>query len=276
MELIAEIGINHNGDLGIAKKLIDAAAAAGCDYVKFQKRDIETLFTPEELAQKKDSPWGTTYREYKEALEFDFDDYAAINLYCKNRVGWFASPWDIPSVGFLSRFNVPFIKIASASNNDDSLLEACRDTGIPIILSTGMSDADMIDHAVDILGRKNIYCIMQCTSTYPTKKEDVNIAGMYWLKGKYPWAKIGFSNHYPGLTAMQAAIAHGADMLEFHVTLDRAMWGSDQAASIEPEGVYKIAKYARDMPLMIGDRCKFVCEDEKPISKKLRRIPCVF
>ena len=188
MEIIAEIGINHNGDLGIAKKLIDASAVAGCDYVKFQKRDINTLFTKEQLDSPKDSPWGTTYREYKDRLEFTVDQYAEIDWYCFEKgYRWLASPWDVPSVRFLiNNFDIPFIKVASASITEYDLLVEIKKTGKPIILSSGMANLKMLDAAIDVLGKKNIYCIMQCTSTYPTADDDMNLMCIPLLKEKYP------------------------------------------------------------------------------------------
>ena len=275
-EIIAEIGINHNGDLEIVKKLIDVAAAAGCDYVKFQKRNLTTCFTPYELMQRKESPWGVTYRDYKEHLEFSTEQYIEIDEYCKGKIKWFASPWDTNSLAFLSRYNPEFIKIPSALITDENYLKACRlealKSGCKIIISTGMADQQMVDNAINIVGLDVIHCIMQCVSTYPSRTEDLNLNYIHTLKKKYPNTKIGFSNHHPGLLGMTVAVAFGAEMLEMHITLDRSMYGSDQAASIEPPGIFKIVKYCKEIKLMKGDTEKKIVEDELPIIEKLRRV----
>ena len=271
IEIIGEIGINHNGDLEIAKKLITIAAAAGMDYVKLQKRTIDAVYSKEELDKPRDSPWGTTTREQKEGLEFNFSDYTEINTHCNAlSIPWFASPWDIESIHFLNYFKMPFLKIPSALITDVKFLEVCKATPFPFILSTGMSTEDMIAGAVDVLGIDRIYCIMHCTSTYPSKEKEQNIEYINVLKDRYPKVKIGFSNHSPGLLSMIAAMANGAEMIEMHITLDRSMYGSDQPASIEPSGIFKFCKYARDIENIMGDGVKQIYPSEVPIIKKLR------
>jgi len=273
VELVAEVGINHNGDINIAKKLIDVAVLAGFDYVKFQKRVVGLVYTEEELNTLRESPWGTTTREQKEGLEFNTSDYMAIDKYCRDKgIQWFASPWDYKSLEFCAKsFKTPFIKIPSALITNDEFLERAKSYKKPIILSTGMSEEWMIERAVDIIGEHNIYCLMHCTSTYPSKPDEQNLKYITRLKEMYPYIKIGFSNHNSGLIYMVGAMALGAEMIEMHITLDRTMYGSDQSASIEPEGMLKLAKYARGMEKALGDGIKCVYESELPIIKKLRR-----
>jgi len=241
VEVIAEIGINHNGSLEIVKKLIDIVSSAGISLVKFQKRTIEVIYTKEELDKPRESPFGTTTWEQKQGLEFSMSEYILIDSYCTQKgIAWLASPWDKESAFFLSQFKIPFLKIPSALITDFDFLEICRDTSIPLILSTGMSTLEMVDKAIDVIGKKNIYCIMHCTSTYPTKPEESNMMCIPIFRERYPWTKIGFSNHYPGLMSMVMAGTLGIDMIECHVTLDRSMYGSDQAASIEPQGIFHL------------------------------------
>lgn len=270
-KIIAELGINANGDINLAKRLIDVAYSAGCDYVKFQKRDIYSVYSEEELEKPRKSPWGTTTREQKDGLEFTLADYHTLNIYCRDKIGWFASPWDVMSLDFLSRFHMPYIKVASAMLTDVTFLKMCRAAERPIILSTGMSDLDMVDRAIEILGKKNVRCIMHCTSTYPTATDEMNLSCITVMKQRYPWTKIGFSNHHPGIVFMAAAAALGAEMIEFHITLDKLSYGSDQAASISPEGVYKVVKYIRDVRKAMGDGYKKIYDSELPIIDKLRR-----
>lgn len=271
VDVIYELGINHNGNLKIAKKMIDVAHAAGCRYVKLQKRNIELVYSKEELNQPRESPWGTTTREQKAGLEFDLEEYWQIDEYCKDKLEWFASPWDVDSVQFLRRFGMPYIKVPSALITNFEFLDACKESGFPIIISTGMSTPYMVDSAVAQIGKENIACIMHCTSTYPTEPAEVNAKCIHVLKDNYPWAKIGFSNHYPGLTAMEGAVFYGAEMLEFHGTLDRTMYGSDQAASIEPRGVFELMERIYIIEQMIGNGFKGIFEREMPILAKLRR-----
>ena len=269
-EIIAELGINHNGDMDITKKMIDIAYSAGCDYVKFQKRTIGLVYSEEELDKPRDSPWGTTTRQQKEGLEFDELDYLQIDEYCRGKIGWFGSPWDIVSMDFLAQFDQPFIKIASAQITNEELIAAKSPTQ-KFIISTGGSTIEQIDRAIEIIGEDRIYCIMHCTSTYPTKPEEINMLAMVALKERYPWTKIGFSNHYPGLNAMRMAATMGADMIEFHLTLDRTMYGSDQAASIEPRGLFEFMETLKLTGKMMGDGIKCVYSSEIPIMEKLRR-----
>ena len=272
VKVIAELGINHNGDLEIAKKLIDVAWAAGCDYVKFQKRDIDSVYTQEELDTYRESPWGTTTKKQKEGLEFGYQDYVEIDRYCKSKgIKWFASPWDMKSFNFLMDFNLPFMKIPSALITNHSLLTVCGMNRVPTILSTGMSTDEEIGNAIKkLLGCA--YCVMHCTSTYPTSPKEINIEALKNLQREYNYiGRIGFSNHYPGLMAMLLAVAYGADMIEFHITLDRTMYGSDQAASIEPKGVFELMEKIELIEKMMGDGRKRVYDSELPIIKKLRR-----
>jgi N-acetylneuraminate synthase len=272
-EIIAEIGINHNGEVNLAKKMIDVASSSGCDYVKFQKRTIDIVYTQEELDAPRKSPWGNTFRVQKEGLEFGYEEYKELSQYCKERgIKWFASPWDIVSLKFLDSFpDCAFIKIPSALITSERLLNECFYTDKQIIISTGMSDLPMVERAVSILGEKKIHCIMQCTSTYPSLPEELNLKCIQTLKERFPWAKIGFSNHSPGIIYMPLAVALGAEMIEYHITLDRASYGSDQPASIEPEGTFKLVKYIRGVEKAMGDGVKKIYESELPIIKKLRR-----
>lgn len=271
VKITAEIGINHNGDLNIAKKLIDVAASAGCDYVKFQKRCIELVYSQEELAQQRKSPWGITNGDQKRGLEFNMMQYREIDAYCKDKgIGWFASPWDAVSINDMARFAPPYIKVPSALITNKEYLKRIKDTNIPIILSTGMSTFMQVDEAMNLLGTQVEY-LLHCTSTYPSKPEEQDLLVINWLRDQYPSQKIGFSNHSPGLTFMLGAVALGVKMLEFHATLDRAMYGSDQSASIEPEGVFRLVKHVRAMELALGDGIKKVHSSEYPIMEKLRK-----
>jgi N-acetylneuraminate synthase len=271
-QIVLEVGINANGSLELAKKLIDVAHAAGCDFVKFQKRNIELVYSQEELNSKRESQWGTTFREQKAGLEFGTDEYDEIAHHCAGKIGWFASPWDMDSLNFLNGYeSCEFIKIPSALITDLAFLGACGRGKKPVILSTGMSTMAMIIRAVDTIGRSKLHCIMHCTSTYPSKPSELNLNFIKTLKEIFPWAKIGFSNHNPGVIYMPIAVALGAEMIEFHGTLDRSMPGSDQAASIEPEGTFKLVKYIRGIEEAMGDGVKRIYDSELPIIKKLRR-----
>jgi len=270
-KIVAEIGINHNGDMKIAQELIDVAANANCDYVKFQKRTIDLVYTPEELATPRENPFGPTNGDLKRGLEFDKEEYQEITEYCESRdIGWFASPWDVESVKVLKDLNVPYMKVASAMLTDFDILEEMRFTNIPVILSTGMSTYEEVNAAVKYFGPQIAY-ILACTATYPTPPEESNINFIKTLKMDYPDYKIGFSNHSPGLTNMIAAAALGIEMLEFHITLDRSMFGSDQSASIEPEGTRKIVKHVRHLETAMGDGEWTVFPSEVPIKAKLRK-----
>lgn len=267
----AEIGINHNGDLDTARKLIDASVEAGCDAVKFQKRTVEVVYTPDELARERENPFGRTNGDLKYGLEFGLDAYRQIDAYCTDKsILWFVSAWDEASVDFSEKFNPPCYKIASASLTDDGLLKHHRDTGRPIILSTGMSTIAQIDHAVEILGTRNLI-ILHATSTYPSKPEELNLACIPMLKERYK-VPVGYSGHEVGLSTSAAAVALGACMVERHITLDRAMWGSDQAASVEPQGFHRLVRDIRTIEAAMGDGNKVVYPSEVPIREKLRRI----
>ena len=273
MEVVYECGINCNGSMDIAEKMIDVAHSSGCKYVKFQKRTIDLVYSKEELARPRDSQWGTTTREQKEGLEFNWTDYRKIDDYCRGKcISWFASPWDTESIQFLVDFNKDLMKIPSALITNHEFLEECRDTGAYLILSTGMCHINDIDAAIDIIGKERIYCLMHCTSTYPSMPEEINAKCIITLKELYPKLMIGFSNHYPGLMAMILAAAYGAEMIEFHGTLDRAMVGSDQAASIEPQGVFELMQRLQLVEKMKGDGVKRIYEREYPIIDKLRGI----
>ncbi|MFI2257808.1 N-acetylneuraminate synthase family protein [Streptomyces tubercidicus] len=268
-----EIGINHNGDLENAFALIDAAADAGCDAVKFQKRTPEVCTPRDQWEIERDTPWGRmTYIDYRHRVEFDEDGYRAIDEYCKKRgIAWFASPWDVESVAFLEKFDVPCYKVASASLTDDDLLRAMRATGRTVILSTGMSTPKQIRHAVEVLGSENIL-LCHATSTYPAKAEELNLRMINTLQDEYPNVPIGYSGHETGLQTTLAAVALGATFVERHITLDRAMWGSDQAASVEPGGLSRLVRDIRTIEESLGDGVKKVYESELGPMKKLRRV----
>ena len=268
--IIAEIGINHNGDINIAKKLIEASALANCQAVKFQKRTIDIVYSPEELRTIRNSPYGETNGDLKYGLEFGKEEYGEIDVFSKkNNIIWFASCWDERSVDFIEQFNPPCYKIASASLTDDNLLLHHKAYNRPIILSTGMSTVKQIDHAVDVLGTDNLI-ILHCTSTYPSKNEELNLSVIHNFKEKYG-VPIGYSGHEVGLATSVASTAFGACIIERHITLDRTMWGSDQAASVEPYGFNRLVRDIRAVEKAIGDGKKIVYESEKPIIDKLRR-----
>jgi N-acetylneuraminate synthase len=269
--IAAEIGINHNGSLELAKKLVSAAAVAGCDAVKFQKRTIEVVYTPEELAKPRENPFGTTNGDLKRGLEFGQEAYQQIDAYCRSQgILWFASCWDEASIDFIEPFNPPCYKIASASLTDDHLLRHHRKAGRPIIISTGMSTIEEIDHAVEVLGTEDLI-VLHCTSTYPSKPEELNLAAIPTLKERYG-VPVGYSGHEVGLQTTEAAVALGACCVERHITLDRAMWGSDQAASVEPQGVMRLVRDIRVIEQAIGNGVKVVYPSEVPIRGKLRRV----
>ena len=269
--IIAEIGINHNGDINIAKKLIDAAVLAGCDAVKFQKRTIEIVYTPEELAKPRENPFGPTNGDLKRGLEFGHDQYAALDKYCREKgITWFASCWDEGAVDFIEKFKPPCYKIASASLTDDNLLKYHRKFGKPLILSTGMADMPLIEHAVEVLGKDDLI-ILHCTSTYPCRVEELNLRGIITLREKFPEIPIGYSGHEVGLSTSLAAACLGACVIERHITLDRAMWGSDQAASIEPQGFMRLVRDIRTVEAAMGNGYIKIYDSEKPIISRLRR-----
>ena len=270
--IIAEIGINHNGSLEFAKKLIDGAVLAGCDAVKFQKRTPELCVPREQWLLERDTPWGRmTYIDYRHRVEFSLAEYAEIDRYCRERhIQWFASCWDETAVDFIEQFDPPCYKIASASVSDLPLLEKTRSTRKPIILSTGMSSMDEIELAVATLGRDKLL-VAHSTSTYPCPPEELNLRMISTLYEHFPECPIGYSGHEVGLAPTWAAVALGASFVERHITLDRAMWGSDQAASVEIGGFMKLVKNIRDIELAAGDGIKKVYESEMSQRKKLRR-----
>lgn len=266
----AEIGINHNGSLDTAKKLIDITVDAGCDTVKFQKRTVDVVYTSEELAHPRESPFGSTSGDLKYGLEFDLEKYQEIDKYCKEKnIMWYASCWDEGSVDFIERFNPPCYKIASPSLTDDGLLLYHRQFNRPIILSTGMSTLEQIDHAVEVLGTEDLI-LLHCTSTYPSENEELNLRAIQTLKERYQ-IPVGYSGHEKGLQTTLAAVALGACMIERHITLDRTMWGSDQAASVEPQGLRRLVRDIRVIEKALGDGVKKIYESELPIMRKLRR-----
>ena len=269
--IVAEIGINHNGDIEIAKKLIEIAEAAGCNAVKFQKRTVEVVYTSEELAKPRESPFGETNGDLKRGLEFGVDEYREIANFCKEiDIPWFASCWDEASTDFIEQFNPPCYKIASACLTDDNLLCHHRRMGRPILLSTGMSSLEQIDHAVQILGMKDLV-LLQSTSTYPAHYEELNLRSIQTLKQRYG-IPVGYSGHETGLASSVASVALGACVVERHITMDRAMWGSDHAASLEPNGITRLVRDIRLVETAMGDGAKRVFEREKPIIAKLRRV----
>lgn len=269
--VIAELGINHNGCLDIARQLIDVAKVAGCDAVKFQKRDIDTVYKQEFLAMDRESPWGTTQRAQKEGLEFGCDEYDEIDIYCK-RVGipWFASAWDVPSQMFLRRYDLKYNKIASAMIVHEKLLGWVAAEGLHTFISTGMSSMNDIAKAVEIFRQaKCSFELMHCVSTYPMKIEHANLTIIETLRKRFG-CHVGYSGHEVGLIVAEVATVLGATSIERHITLDRAMYGSDQAASVEPGGLIKLVRDIRIIEKVMGDGEKRMLEVEKPIAEKLR------
>lgn len=271
--IIGEIGINHNGSLEIAKKLIDGAVFAGCDAVKFQKRTPEFCVPKDQWDVERDTPWGRMkYIDYRHKVEFNEEDYGIIDSYCKEKgIHWFASPWDEEAVEFMAKLNPVCVKFASASLTDIGLLEKVKAMGLPMMLSTGMSSIEQVDKAVETLGKENLM-IAQSTSTYPCSLEELNLKVITTYKERYPNVPIGYSGHETGLAPTLAAVALGAAFVERHITLDRAMWGSDQAASVEIHGMSRLVKDIRDIEQSLGDGKKKVYNSEQPSIKKLRRV----
>ncbi len=272
--VIAEIGLNHNGDVDIAKKLIDVAARAGADAVKFQKRTPE-ISTPEHMRDvPRETPWGVmSYLDYRRRVEFGRDEYVEIGDHATMLgLDWFASPWDVPSVHFLEDLGVVAHKVASASLTDTELLIALRETGKPVILSTGMSTIEQIDRALDTLGTDRVV-LMHATSTYPLEPEEANLRVIATLRDRYPGVPVGYSGHERGLQIALAAVAIGAVAVERHITLDRTMWGSDHAASLEPTGLEHLVRDIRVIERATGDGVKRVFNSERAPMAKLRRIP---
>ncbi len=271
--VIAEIGINHNGSLEIAKRLIDGAVLAGVDAVKFQKRTPERCVPRDQWNIERDTPWGRlTYIEYRRRIEFGPREYAEIDRHCRERgILWFASCWDEESVDFMESFQPPCYKIASASLTDTPLLKKVSATGRPLILSTGMSTPEEIDAAVSTIGRKNLL-IAHATSSYPCPPEHLNLNMIGTLKNLYPDCPIGYSGHEVGLAPTWAAVTLGATFVERHITLDRAMWGTDQAGSVEIGGLLRLVANIRDIERSLGDGVKRIYEGEIAARTKLRRV----
>ena len=271
--VIAEIGINHNGSVEIAKKLIDGAVAAGCNCVKFQKRTPELCVPPEQRAVERDTPWGRmTYLEYRRRVEFNFAQYAEIDRYCRDRgIAWTASCWDQPSVDFIAGFDPPFFKVASATLTDHELLAKLRATGKPLMLSTGMSTMEEIEAAVGAAGEDDLL-LAHATSTYPCPPSELNLHAILTLRDRFDGVPVGYSGHETGLATTCAAVALGAAFVERHITLDRSMWGSDQAASVEIVGLMRLVRDLRDIERSLGDGVKRVYDSELGALRRLRRV----
>jgi len=271
--VIAEIGINHNGSLDVAKRLIEGAKVAGCDAVKFQKRTPEICVPKDQWNIERDTPWGRmTYIDYRYKVEFSKDAYAEINRFCKEKnIIWFASCWDEEAVDFIEQFDVPIYKTASASLTDKQLLLKHKEINKPTIISTGMSTMEEIEKAEKQFGNKNIL-IAHSTSSYPCPNEELNLKMITTLREKYPVVPIGYSGHETGLSPTWAAVSLGASFVERHITLDRAMWGSDQAASVEVDGFHRLIRNIRDIEIALGDGIKRVYPSEMSARAKLRRV----
>lgn len=271
--IIAEIGINHNGSLDIAKKLVEGAAQVGCDAVKFQKRTPDLCVPAEQRDIQRDTPWGRmSYIEYRYRVEFGYEEYAEIDALCRKLgILWFASCWDEKAVDFMERFEPPCYKVASASLTDLPLLIKNRETGRPLIISTGMSTMEEIDRSIAELGHDNLL-VAHSNSIYPCPVNELNLRMIQTLKSRYPDVPVGYSGHEVGLATTWAAVALGASFVERHVTLDRAMWGSDQAASVELSGLGRLVSNIRDIECALGDGIKRLCEGEMAARKRLRRV----
>jgi N-acetylneuraminate synthase len=271
--VIAEIGINHNGDLDIAKRMIDAAVHAGADAVKFQKRTPDVATPPDQKNQMRETPWGyISYLDYRYRVEFDEAQYREIDRHCREKnIDWMVSVWDESSVDFMEQFDTPAYKIPSASLTDINLIRKARLTGKPLILSSGMSTMEQIKKGIETAGAEDLV-MMHCTSTYPCEPEELNLRMVGTLRKGFPDIPIGYSGHEVGLVPTAVAVAFGACVVERHLTLDRAMWGSDQAASVEPAGFERLVKYIRVTEASLGDGVKKVYESEMGSMKKLRRV----
>ena len=280
-KVIAEIGINHNGDMDITKKLIDISVIAGCDVVKFQKRNPDVCVPEHQKGVARKTPWGEmTYLEYKHKVEFGKDEYDEIDEYCKGRIQWTASPWDLDSVEFLEQYDLPFVKIPSALLTDYKLIEECSNRYNKLILSTGMSTLDEIDRAIKAMGgevhhynydfRRCEYALLHCNSTYPAPVNELNLSCIKTLKDRYG-CEVGYSGHEYGLTTTIASICFGASIVERHITLDKTMWGTDQMASVEPHGLIKLVRGIKELESAIGSGKKNITVGEKLVRDKLRR-----
>jgi len=269
--IVAEIGINHNGSLDIARQLIDLALAAGCNAVKFQKRTVDVVYTEEELSRARENPFGATNGDLKRGLEFGLEQFQEIDRYCREKgIDWFASCWDEASVDFIDQFDVPCYKIASASLTDDALLKHTRNKGKPIILATGMSTMEQVFHAVEVLGRQDLVILHSC-STYPAYYDELNLRVIPVLAHQFG-IPVGYSGHETGIPSSVAAVALGASVIERHITLDRSMWGSDQSASLGPSGLEHLVRDIRLVELSMGDGAKRLLPREVPVMEKLRRV----
>lgn len=269
--ICAEIGINHNGDLDLAKKLIDTAVTAGCDAVKFQKRTVDKVYTKEYLDGPRESPWGTTQRAQKEGLEFGKKEYDIIDAYCREKgIAWYASAWDVDSQIFLQQYNLKYNKIASAMLTNDELLETVAKEGRYTFIATGMSTYEEIDHAVEVFRKYNCpFELMHCNSTYPMENKDANLNLIQELAKRYQ-CRVGYSGHERGVLVSTCAVAAGATSIERHITMDQTMYGSDQKASIEPDELCELVKNIRETELIMGDGVKKLSEAEEEVKKKLR------
>lgn len=270
--IIAEIGINHNGSLDIAKRLIDIAAVAGCDAVKFQKRNPDVCVPEHQKHTMRDTPWGRmTYLQYKHRVEFGQAEYDEIDAYCRDKgIAWSASPWDMDSLEFLDQYNLPFIKVPSAMITNEELMRGCARTGMKVIFSAGMSTLEETDQAVEWVREEGAeFALLHCNSTYPAPIEDLNLKCIQTLRERYD-CEVGYSGHEFRLGTTVASVYLGATILERHITLDRTMWGSDHLASVEPQGLIKLVKGVRELETALGDGVKVVTEGELPVRKKLR------
>ncbi|MBL96862.1 MAG: N-acetylneuraminate synthase [Legionellales bacterium] len=270
--IIAEIGINHNGSLEVAKKLIDIAAVAGCDAVKFQKRNPDVCVPDHQKDIPRDTPWGImSYIDYKHRMEFGQEEYDEIDRYCKEKeIEWSASPWDMDSLEFLLQYDIPFLKIPSAMITNEQLMRESARSGKEVIFSTGMSNLDEVDQAVEWMREEDAdFSLLHCNSTYPAPLEDLNLKCIQTLKQRYN-CEVGYSGHEFRLGTTVASVYLGATIIERHITLDRTMWGSDHLASVEPQGLIKLVKGIRELEIALGDGHKRVTDGELPVRKKLR------
>ena len=275
--IVAECGINHNGDINIAKQLIDVAIKAGADAVKFQKREPEVCVPRDQWDAERDTPWGRlSYIDYRHEIEFWHKDYEQIAEHCYERIDWFTSAWDLPSLNFMRQFTPVATKIPSAKLTNDDLVAAARDDGLPVILSTGMSTMAEIGHALEIMRQplilKTPFAVLHCTSEYPCPNELLNLRMIDAFRhmGAFEGIPIGYSGHEVGLATSLAAVAMGACILERHITLDRAMWGTDQSASVEPQGLVRLVKDIRAIESAMGDGKKVITDGERQAMRKLR------
>jgi len=273
-KIIAEIGIDADGDIGVAKQLINVAKEAGCNYVKFQKRDIDSVYTKEQLDSYRESQWGVTFRQQKEGLEFNLEQFREIDNYCKEKeIPFFVSPWDLKSIDFLRlNFpNMPYLKIPSAKVTDEDYLKKCAESGFDLIISTGMCDLGMVQKAVLIIKDKLKY-LLACTSSYPCPTKEINLNQLKFLSHYFrtPTCNIGWSDHSGGILFPAIAAAFGAEIIEVHITLSRTRVGTDHCSSLEPEGLKHLIKYVKAIELGLGEPNKVIQESEIPIIKKLR------